>query len=69
LGRCLQSLDDRKCSEWAFTELVIHLHSTLEETRVQVENVTGVSLLMARGTTEKEGHLVIGHCLLRQIII
>ena len=44
------------------------LGGTLEETRVKVEDVTGVSLTTGR-TMEKEGHLTVGDGLLRQIII
>jgi hypothetical protein len=62
------SLNNGKRSERASTELVVHLCCTLEETRVQVENVTGVSLTTWRAT-EKEGHLTVGHGLLGQIIV
>ena len=61
-------LNDGESSEGASTELVVHLGSTLEETRVKVEHVTGVSLATRR-TTEKEGHLTVGNGLLGQIVI
>jgi len=61
-------LNDGESSEGSTTELVAHLGGTLEETRVEVENVTGVSLTSGR-TTEKERHLTIGYRLLRQIIV
>ena len=62
------SLNDRKSSQGSSTEVVVHLGSTLEETRVKVEHVTGVSLATRR-TTEKEGHLTVGNGLLGQIVI
>ena len=62
------SLNNGKRSERASAELVVHLCCTLEEARVQVENVTGVSLTTWR-TTEKERHLAVGHSLLGQIIV
>jgi hypothetical protein len=37
-------LNDGQSSERTTTELVVHLGRTLEETRVEVEDVTGVSL-------------------------
>jgi hypothetical protein len=43
-------LDDRQSSERTTTELVVHLGRTLEETRVEVEDVTGVSLTAGRTT-------------------
>jgi len=54
--------DDGKSSEGSTTKLVAHLGSTLEETRVEVENVTGVSLTTGR-TTQKEGHLTVSDSL------
>jgi hypothetical protein len=50
------------------TELVAHLGGTLEETRVEVEDITRVSLTTGR-TTEKEGHLTVSNGLLGQIIV
>jgi hypothetical protein len=47
--------------------LVVHLGGTLEKTRVEVENVTGVSLTSWR-TTEKEGHLTVRNGLLGEIV-
>ena len=60
--------DDREGGQGSTTEFVVHLGSTLEETRVEVENVTGVSLTTGR-TTEKEGHLTVGNSLLRQVVV
>jgi hypothetical protein len=61
-------LNDGESSEGSSTEIVIHLGSTLEETRVEVEDVTRVSLTTGR-TTEKEGHLTVGDSLLGQIVV
>lgn len=61
-------LNDGERSEGSTTELVAHLGGTLEETRVEVEDVTGVSLT-SRRTTEKEGHLTVGDGLLGQIVV
>lgn len=61
-------LNDGQSSEGTTTELVVHLGGTLKKTRVQVENVTGVSLTTRR-TTEQERHLTVGNGLLGQIIV
>jgi hypothetical protein len=61
-------LNDGKGSQGSTTEFLAHLGSTLEETRVEVENITGVSLTTGR-TTEQEGHLTVCDGLLRQVII
>lgn len=61
-------LNDWQSSQRTTTVLVAHLSGTLEETRVEVENVTGVSLTSGR-TTEKEGHLTVSNSLLGQIIV
>ena len=61
-------LNDGKGSERASTELVVHLRGTLEETRVEVEDVTGVGLTTG-GTTEKERHLTVGDGLLGEIVV
>lgn len=61
-------LDDRQSSHGTATVGVVELGSTLEETRVQVENVTGVSLT-AGGTTEKQRHLTVGNGLLGKIVV
>ena len=45
-----------------------NLGGTLEETRVEVENVTGVGLT-SRGTTEQERHLTVGDGLLGEIVV
>jgi hypothetical protein len=61
-------LNDGQGSEGTTTELVVHLGRTLEETRVEVEDVTGVGLT-TRGTTEKQRHLTVGNGLLGQIVV
>ena len=61
-------LDDGQGSERASTELLVHLRGTLKETRVKVEDVTGVGLTTG-GTTEEQGHLTVGHGLLGQVIV
>lgn len=61
-------LNDGQSSERTTTELVVHLGRTLEKTRVEVEDVTGVSLT-ARRTPQKQGHLTVGDGLLRQIVV
>lgn len=48
--------------------LVVHLGGTLQETGVQVENVTGVSLTTG-GTAEKQGHLTVSDGLLGQVVV
>jgi hypothetical protein len=47
---------------------VVHLGCTLEETRVEIEDITGVSLTTG-GTSEEEGHLSVGDGLLGEIVV
>ena len=61
-------LNDGQGGEGTTTELIVHLRSTLEETRVEVEDITGVSLTTG-GTTEKQRHLTVSNSLLRQIVV
>jgi hypothetical protein len=61
-------LNDGKGSHGTTTKLVVHLGGTLEQTRVQVENVTGVSLT-SRGTSEKQRHLSVSDSLLGKIVV
>ena len=61
------SLDDGKNGQGTTTELLVHLDSTLKETRVEVEDITGVSLMPRR--TVEEGYLMVSNSLLGQIII
>ena len=59
------SLDDRKNGQGTTTELLVHLDGTLEETRVEVEDVTGVSLMPGR--MAEEGYLMVSNSLLGHI--
>ena len=61
-------LNDGQGSQGTSTVGLVHLGGTLEETRVQVENVTGVGLTSG-GTTEQQRHLTVGNGLLGQIIV
>jgi hypothetical protein len=61
-------LDDGQSSKGATTVLIVHLGSTLEQTGVQVENVTGVGLT-TRGTTEQQRHLTVSDGLLGKIVV
>ena len=61
-------LNDGEGSERTTTKGVVHLSGTLEETRVEVEDVTGVGLT-TRGTTEKQRHLTVGNGLLCKIVV
>ena len=61
-------LDDGEGSERSATKLLVHLRCTLEETRVQIEDVTGVGLTTG-GATKQEGHLTVGDGLLGQVIV
>lgn len=58
------SLDDRKSSQGASAKLLAHFRSTLEETRMEIEDITRVRLT-ARRTTKKKRHLTIRNGLLR----
>mmetsp|Transcript_11960 Transcript_11960/g.27324 ORF Transcript_11960/g.27324 Transcript_11960/m.27324 type:complete len:259 (-) Transcript_11960:371-1147(-) len=48
--------------------LLVHLCGALQEPGVQVENVTRVGLTTRRPAQE-QGHLAVGHSLLRQVVI
>lgn len=61
-------LDDGQSSEGSTTELFVHLGSTLQETRVEVEDITRVSLTTG-GTTKEQGHLTVGNSLLGKIVV
>lgn len=61
-------LNDGQGSQGTSTVGLVHLGGTLEQTRVEVENVTGVGLT-SRGTTQKQGHLTVGNGLLGQIVV
>ena len=61
-------LDDGEGSEGAGTVGLVHLGRTLEETRMEIENITRVSL-SAWGSSEEEGHLSVRDGLLGEIVI
>lgn len=61
-------LNDGQSSEGSTTELFVHLGSTLQETRVEVEDITRVSLTTG-GTTKEQGHLTVGNSLLGKIVV
>jgi hypothetical protein len=50
-------LNDGQSGERTTTELVVHLGGTLKETRVEVENVTGVSLTTCKVEDSKSVHV------------
>lgn len=60
-------LNDGESGEGSSSVLVTELGGTLEQTRVEVEDVSGVSLT-SRRTTEQEGHLTVSDGLLGQVI-
>lgn len=61
-------LNDGQGSHGTATVLVVELGGTLQQTGVQVENVTGVSLTSG-GTTEQQRHLTVGNSLLGEIVV
>jgi hypothetical protein len=61
------SFDNGKSGEGSSSVGLSELGSTFEETRVEVEDISGVSLTTGR-TTEKEGHLTVSDGLLGKIV-
>src|SRR5258706_9136525 len=61
------SLDDGESSQGATTKVVVHLRCTLEQARVEVEDVTRVRLTTGR-TTKEQGHLTVRDGLFGQVI-
>ena len=61
-------LDDRQCRHGAVTVLLGHLDGTLEQTRVQVEDVARIGLASGR-TMQRQRHLTVGHSLLGQVVV
>ena len=61
-------LNDGEGSEGAVSVVLVHLGSTLEQTGVQVEHITWVSLT-TWGTSQQQGHLTVGDGLLGQIVV
>merc|ERR1719464_2092046 len=60
-------LNDGQSGEGAATHGVTHLGSSLQQTGVEVENVTGVGLTTGR-TSQQQRHLSVGHGLLGQVV-
>ena len=60
-------LDDGESSERAAAHGVAHLGSSLQETGVKVEHITGVGLTTG-GTSQQQRHLSVGHGLLGQVV-
>eukprot|EP00756_Hemistasia_phaeocysticola_P032234 Hpha_TRINITY_DN16398_c1_g2::TRINITY_DN16398_c1_g2_i5::g.62838::m.62838 len=63
-----QSLDDGQRGQGATAHTGRHHRRTLQQTRVQVEHVTGVRLT-ARRTAEQQGQLTVRNSLLRQVVV
>jgi hypothetical protein len=61
-------LNDGEGSERTGTVVLVHLGGTLEETRVEIEHITGVSLT-TWGTSKEERHLTVSDSLLGQIVV
>src|SRR6185312_740183 len=61
-------LDHRQRRERAGAELVIHLGGTLEQPRMQIEDIAGIGFA-ARRAAEQQRHLAIGHRLLGEIVV
>ena len=70
VGRHITSLglNNGKGSQGAVSVVLVHLSRTLEQTRVEVEDIAGVSLT-TWGTSEQEGHLTVGDGLLGEIVV
>lgn len=58
-------LDNGQGGEGSTTEVVVHLGRSLQQTGVQVEDVTGVGLTTG-GTAQQQGHLTVGNSLKEQ---
>lgn len=58
-------LNHRQGSEGAASKVVIHLGSSLQQTGMQVEDITGIGLTTRR-TTQQQGHLTVGNSLKRE---
>merc|ERR1719341_1587092 len=61
------SLNDGQSGEGAATHGVTHLGSSLQQTGVEVEHISGVGLTTG-GTPQQKGHLSVGHGLLGQVV-
>jgi len=61
-------LNDWKSGQRTGTLVVAHLGSSLQETAMEVEDITGVGLTSWR-SSEKQRHLSVGNGLLREIVV
>lgn len=61
-------LNNREGGKGAGTVVLVHLGCTLEETRVEIEDITGVGLT-TWGTSEQQGHLTVSNSLLGEIVV
>ena len=61
-------LNNGESGERASTVGLVHLGCAFEQTRMEVEDITGVSLT-TRGSSEEKGHLTVGNSLLGQIVV
>ena len=61
-------LNNGQCGQRAATVVRVHLGSTLKETRVKIEDITGVGLTTGWATQQKR-HLTVSNGLLGQIVI
>ena len=61
-------LNDGKGGEGTGTVVLVHLGCAFEQTGVEIEDITGVSLTTG-GSSEEEGHLTVGDGLLGQIVV
>ena len=60
--------NDGKSGEGTVSVMLVHLSCTLEKTRVEIEDVTGVGLTTWR-TSEQERHLTVSDGLLGKIVV
>lgn len=61
-------LDDRQSVMEPEAVFLVHLHSTLQQARMQVEDVAGVSFA-SRRATQGQRHLTVSNSLLGQVVI
>ena len=61
-------LNDGESGKGTGTVVLVHLGCSLEETGMEIEDITRVSLTTG-GTSQKEGHLTVGDSLLGQIVV
>ena len=61
-------LNDGQSGQGASTVVLVHLGCALKQTRMEIEDITGVSLTTGR-SSEKEGHLTVGDGLFGEIVI